>query len=290
FVSGGKPVVWPEYGSPLFVALKQEEYLPHCGDSYLEKQGLYYRGMGEFLAETRQNGGLGWWYPGGYRTGEASDFGVISPDYTIRPAAKALRDTAEGVKKGYSLSKPFPDETIVIDRDNYVTGYAGVFDEFAEKISRLAMEGKRVDLATPGSVSDSADFPLVCPGNVPYRGKGPLKYLKSEFDRIDVNGTVVIESGEVTLRKGEPVVISVSAANTEEPMWRASSGRGQVGLTVKYGDTEEFYPIISNTGYLGVARIHSFTLGGNPDTVVLRMAAKDIGEFGEKAVLTLKYE
>ena len=289
FVSGGKPVVWPEYGSPLFVALKQEEYLPHCGDANLDKEGDYYRGMGEFLAETRANGGLGWWYPGGYRTGEASDFGIISPDYTIRPAAIAIRDTAEKVKQGYSLSKPFPDETIVIDRDDYVTGYAGVFDEYAEKIARLTLEGKRVDLATPGSVSDSADFPLVCPGNVPYNGKGPLKYLKSEFDLIDVNGTALIRSGSVTVDKDRPVVLKVRAANTGEAMWRASGGKGQVGLTVSYDGTEEFFPIISNTAYLGTADVHTFTLKGSPKQVTLRMAALETGAFGEKAVIDLEY-
>ncbi|MBQ9357979.1 MAG: hypothetical protein IJT95_00350 [Abditibacteriota bacterium] len=290
FVSGGKPVMWPEYGSPLFVALKQDDYLPHIGDSYLEKEGLYYKGMGEFLAEARANGGLGWWYPGGYRTGEASDFGIISPDYTIRPAARAIKATAPGVMKGYSQLKSFPDETITIDRDDYVTGYAGVFDAYAEKIALLTMEGKRVDLATPGSVCDSADFPLVCPGNVPYKGKGPLKYLKAEFDEIDINGRLLLESGSVTLEKGKPVTLKVRAANIEEPIWRASSGRGQVGLKVRYDDTEDFFPIIGNTGYLGTASVHTFTLKGNPARVTLRMSALGIGDFGETAVIDLEYK
>ena len=39
-----------------------------------------------------------WWYPGGYRVNERSDFGIINPDGTDRPVTKVIREFGPKLK------------------------------------------------------------------------------------------------------------------------------------------------------------------------------------------------
>ncbi|MBR4748822.1 MAG: hypothetical protein IK083_04535, partial [Abditibacteriota bacterium] len=81
FVSKGKPVMWPEYGSPLFYSgggVNRDNYRPGAGYSRLANEAQYYAGMADFIIETKANGALGWWFPGGYRVDEMSDFGITN--------------------------------------------------------------------------------------------------------------------------------------------------------------------------------------------------------------------
>ena len=43
------------------------------------------------MIESGADGVFFWWYPGGFRLGENSDFGIINPDGTDRPVTKVIR-------------------------------------------------------------------------------------------------------------------------------------------------------------------------------------------------------
>jgi len=82
----------------------------------------------KFYDLARSSGADGlvwWWYPGGFRVGENSDFGLINPDGTDRPATAVVR--REG--RGFLAAPPpsVPDIWLDYDRDQHPDGTVGVF-------------------------------------------------------------------------------------------------------------------------------------------------------------------
>ena len=290
FVSNGKPVMWPEYGSPLFINADKNKYYPGLGYENLEKEADYYKGIADFLSETNANGGLGWWFVGGYRVDEKSDFGIVNADGTIRPAGMVYKKTFKDVTKGYDAINHY-DEIIEIDRDKYAVGYAGIFDEVSSKIADLTMAGKKVGLKTPGTNTTSANTPMVAVGNTVYNGKNPIKYLNSEFNWIKINGTEIFKSVDtaIELKAGSPIIIEASVANTEESLWLSSSEKGTVGLVVSYGNKADFYKIESDTAYLKNSLIKNIRINSAPNTIMFRMRADGVADFGEIIKVNLKY-
>src|SRR5207244_2067085 len=57
----------------------------------LENQARLYRNMVEMARRSHAAGCFAWWYPGGWRVDERSDFGIVNPDSTLRPAAEVIR-------------------------------------------------------------------------------------------------------------------------------------------------------------------------------------------------------
>jgi hypothetical protein len=54
-------------------------------------QGRYFEDFYRMLTESGADGVFFWWYPGGFRLGENSDFGIVNPDGTGRPATQVFR-------------------------------------------------------------------------------------------------------------------------------------------------------------------------------------------------------
>jgi hypothetical protein len=80
----GKPVFWAEFGLSVW----------NNGQTGLERQGELYAAFADMLMKTGAAGWAPWWYPGGYRVDEQSDYGVIAPDRTLRPAAEVMKRMA----------------------------------------------------------------------------------------------------------------------------------------------------------------------------------------------------
>ncbi|MHB1458861.1 MAG: glycoside hydrolase 5 family protein, partial [Armatimonadota bacterium] len=90
FVSGNKPVFWPEFGVPIMIGLQPADYKPGITPEKREAQLEFYKNMIRLTMETGGSGLAGWWWPGGFRLIENSDFGIIDPDGTPRPSAIEL--------------------------------------------------------------------------------------------------------------------------------------------------------------------------------------------------------
>ncbi|MBQ9358413.1 MAG: hypothetical protein IJT95_02590, partial [Abditibacteriota bacterium] len=293
FVSQGKPVMWPEYGSPLFYSgggVTRYTYRPGAGYSRLANEAAYYAGMADFIIETKANGALGWWFPGGYRVDEMSDFGITNHDGTLRPAGAMIMEKSPLIVKGFG-SEEREKEVFEIDRDLYPSGYAGLFTEFAPKIADSFMSGKAPVLKTAATGTTTADVPRIAVGNTPYReGKNPIKYLSSEFDYVRIGKTEVIESADVTLPRGKAPVLECSVANTDEPLWLSAPGAGQVSLSVTAGGRTVYYPIKGDTAMFESAEFKGIKLTGEPEEMVLRMYCEGIGAFGETVRLKISYK
>ena len=284
-VSGGKPVVWIEYGVHLFIGAAQLGYRQEDALKKLQYQTNYYRTMADFVARSSATGSFAWWYPGGYRIDERSDYGIAEPDLTPRGALLALSDRAADQLKG-DLWPREADETLVYDRDLYARGYGDFFEQYAMHVSERLQEGKYTRLVTPGTGLTTRTLKPEGVGNIPYRGVGPVKYLDSEIDSIVCGAETLIESGVLRPRPGAR--FTVTMANIDDCLWE-NEGAGRVRLRVSWDGGEAFYPLDRPAGYLATARA-SFTLKEQPSAIRLRLVADGIGAFGEEAELELLWQ
>lgn len=72
----------------------------------LDFQAKHYKAFYEMLIKSCADGIFSWWYPGGFRVGENSDFGIINPDGSDRPVTKVIREYAPKFINGPLLRKP----------------------------------------------------------------------------------------------------------------------------------------------------------------------------------------
>jgi hypothetical protein len=102
----------------------------------LEKQANLYRDVYRMLIASGSDGVFFWWYPGGFRVGERSDFGIINPDGTDRPVTQTIRENGP---KFLAAPKPQPDVKIKVDRNEDPTGLHGIYrrskDEYWNQIN-----------------------------------------------------------------------------------------------------------------------------------------------------------
>jgi len=281
FVSGGKPVYWAEYGTSLG---------PNAGPEALEAQAACYRQTYSMMEQTCANAGAGWWYPGGWRIEEGSDYGIINPDGTPRPAALV---SAAGFLNTECPPGP-PDYFITFDRDLYVSGYAGVYAAHRDEYAKAASEGKSVGLRTAGTGTDSSNVPLVAVGNVPCNGQNPPKYLNADLELVRVrpmNGRWRLVDKSSTIGAAS-MEIRVVAGNNGDATWlapRLGLPEGAVYLVARCGDHEWKMPIGHDVAPLSSIEILGAIHGIPEDatSIELRMLAEGRVAFGRKMSIGL---
>ena len=282
FVSGGKPIYWAELGFNANLNPTPE---------MLEAQREYYEKIYRVFYETRSAGSAAWWWPG-YLIWERSDYAVINPDFTLRPAALEFTKMSKLDAKPYPAKKP--DRWIEIDRDLYAVGYAGMLADKRAEYGKAVSEGKSVGLRTKGTGTDTSDFPRIAVGDTPLNGKNPPKFLNAEFNSLEIKGAsgrwVSAEDGKIIkVKAGEPVYARASLGNIAETKWLAR-GDSAVCLQAVAGDQKVLAPISADTPFLADAEIPSFALsdGIRKDTRAgFQLVTGDI-LFGEKWYVTLE--
>jgi hypothetical protein len=134
-----KPVFWAEAG----VSAWDDEAMAATPEK-LDFQARFYRDFYRMMLASHSNGVAWWWYPGGYRVNERSDYGIINPDGTDRPVTKIIREfgprlTAERVI-------PQPDVWIDVDRDADARGLFGVYEKVKGEFWKAIEVGRAVGL------------------------------------------------------------------------------------------------------------------------------------------------
>lgn len=283
--SGGKPVFWAEYGASIW---------PQCDAERLEQQRRYYENMLSMTVDSGANGSAGWWWPGGYRVNEGSDFGVTNPDGAPRPALLEVGKVTESFRTPREL--PAPDCFIDVDRDKYVTGFAGIYAACADEYVKLMEQGKRPAVRLDGQGTTSVDCPLTAVGNVPCDGTNPPKYLNAEFNYLKINGQVTEDGAVVEVPRGKPVSFEASVGNIGVAEWISPTNAktGGVWLEVRSDAGSEVIArgaVSADTEFLADARVPGTQLnrGVAEETVLrFRMAAADRVEFGQVLRVTLR--
>jgi hypothetical protein len=133
-----KPVMWSEMG---FSVWDQNRMAPQPGK--LAFAARYYADFYRMLIESGAEGVFFWWYPGGYRLNEQSDYGILNPDGTDRELTKVIR--TEGVRFRTAPKPAAPDYWITVDRDRDARGLCGIYEAVQEEYWRAIRDGK-----TPG--------------------------------------------------------------------------------------------------------------------------------------------
>jgi hypothetical protein len=112
----------------------------------------FYMDFFRMLRESGADGVFFWWYPGGFRLNEKSDFGIINSDGTDRPVTRVIR--AEGPRFLEAPKPPAPSAWIAIDRDADARGIYGVYQAAAPEFWQATEGGSTVGLKwarEPGS-------------------------------------------------------------------------------------------------------------------------------------------
>jgi len=213
WAGNGKPVYWAEFGKSIY---------PGDEAANLIAQGDYYRLFYRMVLASKANGAACWWFPGGLRINENSDFGIFSPDGKPRPSALELKKFAQNVQ---DIAPPDQASLVdyTIDEDATSMGFPGIWENDQKPYLKLRLEGKFPVFVTAGTGKTTANMPLVSVGNIPADGKNPLKYANSEFNYVR------------TKHAGGLLALHVSIGNTGEAEWLSSEGKGRVVLLIKSG-------------------------------------------------------
>jgi hypothetical protein len=134
------PLMWAEVGLSVW-----DRAAMQSSAHRMEFQGQFGRDMYRVATESGDDGLIWWWYPGGYRTNEQSDFGIINPDGTDRPISKVIRE--EGVKFLASPKTWKPDVTIPISREKDARGIFGIYEHTKNEFWKNIDGGKTPGLA-----------------------------------------------------------------------------------------------------------------------------------------------
>ena len=105
-----KPVLWSEMGYTVWDIQQMEP-----AQTKLEFQARYFSDFYRMLTESGADGIFFWWYAGGYRLNEQSDYGIINPDGTDRPVTEIIRKAGTTFLNA-SKKRAKPDYWIAVDR------------------------------------------------------------------------------------------------------------------------------------------------------------------------------
>ena len=298
--AGGKPVVWSEFGTSVWDGARLAP-----DPAAVERQGKYEERFYRTALAAGANGTVPWWWVGGYREDERSDFGIVGPDRAERPSARLIRTYGPLFKA--ARAKPAA-AVFDFDRDAHAGGYwHAAFNAGAAAYRAAVRQGKTLDVRTGGTDTDSGNVPLIAVGNVTCNGSNPPKYLDAEFNRLQVldAGGVWREAGdgaEIAVAKGQPVRARASLGNLQEATWVAAPGSGAdsaagVALVVRASDGKavQTVPLKANVPYLSDADFGEFRLlpmAGPKVALTVRLEAfgRMRTPFGETRVFSVRSE
>jgi hypothetical protein len=279
FLSREKPVVWMEFGYTCNGM--RSPWSPdrvHVSPAELVNQRNEFENFYAMFIESGARGAAPWWLPGGFRLGENSDFGILEPDGSERPACQVLKSylpkfATVGDSNCVAPTAP-ADPTAPVIRLDLDAHYADAWETYAPQYLAAVKAGRRPLLCTAGTGSSSADCPLLAVGGTPLNGHNPPIYLDAEFGSVELQesrGAPWREIGRdevVTVAHGAEVRCRAMIGNTAEAAWLApkadpsDSQPGAVYLCGRLHDVEKplLAPIKSTTPYLGDAETAEFLL------------------------------
>lgn len=219
----GRPFMWLEYGCNT------------CPKNAIEANArqldIQAKTIEMIHREALKNGASGiapWWWPGGYRVSEQSDYGIINPDGTPRPSTLVFQEYAKQFKS--SRDERSPNEWFTLDRDSHAGGnWHIIFHDGAEAYRQAVKAGKTLGVRTPGAGKTSGDAPLLAVGNTKYNGRNPPKHLNAEFNwfKIKADGGPWIEvsnGATIQVPKGKAIFATASIGNLQDAKWLTPAG------------------------------------------------------------------
>lgn len=284
------PMVWAEMGVHAWV-----ESQMRATPERLQFQADYYTHFYRMITRSGADGIFFWWYPGGYRVGERSDYGIIEPDGLDRPVSRVIRENAQAYLRAPQL-RPV-DHFIEFDRDLHPEGLIGIYEAAQKEFWQAIEDGQTPGLKTAGSGTSSADCPLIAVGNTPHNGSNPPKFLDAFFNRVEIKGIGTAANGGQTRISGDGSTLAqITVTNLGEAQWLSPSdcdGPGRVWLVLYGPDGVEArrVPLSHSMGRFGQAVFENVPLHDGAlleeKSVTLRMWAEDRAFFGPSFTIRL---
>jgi hypothetical protein len=125
-VAPGTPVLWAEFGSHVWDMSTMSQ-----SPERLEFTEQFYRDFYEMALRSGANGTVCWWFPGGFRTNERSDYGIIDPDRSWRGISEVIAEHAATMTE----SREIPEPTVWIEVERYAhpDGIYGIYEDVQEE-------------------------------------------------------------------------------------------------------------------------------------------------------------
>ena len=275
--SGGKPIIWSEFGRNAWDASSRTTSPRALRECAVYSERFYRAGL---LAGA--NGFSPWWFTGGYRTDERSDYGIMGPDDLPRPPLEILKRYSAAIKLPRKRSEP----TVWMDFDRDANGggyYEATFNAgrvaFSSAVARRATLGVRL----AGVGMTSVDCPATGLGEVPLEGRMPVKYLDADFDVF-------------SCRQVSRTLLKVRAqlGNPGPAAWKgASVGTGGVNLAVfdvESGKTIRTVPLVADVPRFGESEFLEFEVPLDLSTKKIAFMLESAGRFrfGERRELEIE--
>jgi hypothetical protein len=236
-----KPVVWMEFGYTVNgMHTPWKNAMVKVDPVQLAAQQTEFESFYSMFIESGAQGAAPWWLPGGFRLDEQSDFGLLEPDGSPRPAFGVLHDylpkfdrpIATCVLPADASSRDASRPVMQLDFD---THYADAWDTFSPQYLQAVAAGKLPYVATAGTNTTSANCPLLAVGGGEWSGHGPLEVLNAEFDTVEIQEIDggpwrPIAPGEtIACKRGTPLKCRASLGNTGEATWLAGKSEPRAG-------------------------------------------------------------
>lgn len=247
WAGNGKPVFWAEFGLSVWQG----------GPEQYRAQADLYQAFADMVLRTGANGWAGWWYPGGYRVDERSDYGIIGPDRAYRPAAEVLLRTAAALKAGAPLKR---EGALAVDIYAAPQGLAAAVQRHSKEFREAYEAGRLLEITGRAGNVTSADCPFIGVGGVPFEAPMPPEFLNAEIilqpegekGRLRVS---VLNTGEATL--SDDCMLRIEAAGKTTHVKLGTLGRfEESGRTiVDYRPPMTFTVVSKRFGEFGERRI-----------------------------------
>lgn len=274
-----RPLIWFEFGTPCWTGSAYSSEYDNGKDNQLE----YFKLINRALDVSQSNGIFYWWYAGGYRMNEGSDYGIINPDGSYRPVTKLLKDYAKGFKKGgaVKLSK----EPMKIKADASGTGVCGVWNAVVFDFQSAVENGKVFSMQDPDKGTTSLDT------SIEYLGKqniGPVRNLNSDIRRVWYKTDsmedwhLISEGGTIVSKPGEKISFKLTVSNTGIAKWICKDKAGKEKGAVRVGINGNYFDTDSNAKQHDTIEVDGmeYTVSQS-EMLTLRMNAEGRTDFGE---------
>jgi hypothetical protein len=294
-----KPFIWAEQGMTTW-----SSSISANSPVLLQEQAEFYREFYRMMIASGADGIFSWWYPGGFRWNENSDYGIVNPDGSDRPVTRVIREMGRPFLEG---ADPKPIDTwIEFDRDPYPNGIVGAYDAVKDEFWKAIGAGKTPGLRTAGTGSNSRTCPMLAVGNTPANGTNPPKYLDAAFDVVEVQaadgGWLTVEPGKAVDRSVLPkggLHLRVTVTNLGEAAWIADPGNpaapeslGAVYLHAAAANHPTMLPLPADLRTRGTLErlllTPSLPEASGEAKIELRLGVAGRGEFGERFRFTVQ--
>ncbi len=292
FALPDKPFMWNEYG----YGGPWGKHTRHLDGEDVVYQYRYVDMVNREAYKNGANGIAPWWFAGGLRASEKTDFGITTPEGTLRPSGESVKRYGE-LYAVQAPTRPQPDTWLMIDADAHSGGlWYLTNNNGADAYEKAAAQDRVLGIRTLGTGTNSANTPLLAVGNTLYNGKNPPKYLNAEFNWLKIKSgdgewTGVPDGSHIQVPAKTKILVRASVGNLQEATWLspessgaqfgavylASTGKSECKTAHAIdGNTPRYHDAVFDSGFL-------LTEGITEETAIqLQMTAKGRAWFGEK--------